>query len=273
MFKKSMMRRVILLSLVTCLMIVTNFAFSYGADDATISDLKQKLVVANKILDLENVAKPLGHVSIRIPGTDTFLITRSISPGAATLDDIVICDAKGKVIEGKYRQTYSEVAIHAGIYKKRKDINSVIHTHSDYVTALSMLEIPILPASFNALEMGPQPIAIFKKLNFIEEIQDGEAIADLLGPNRGVTLKGHGGVIVGRNVEEAVYFALKMELAAKLQWMASAVGKLVPYTEEEKRPALEYLDKYYMQVDPSKIPPTFKTSYQRLWSYYEGKLK
>ncbi len=57
-------------------------------------DLKEKLIIAGKILDREGLARPMGHISVRIPGTETFLITRSIAPGMATLEDIVVCNLK-----------------------------------------------------------------------------------------------------------------------------------------------------------------------------------
>ncbi len=229
-------------------------------------ELKQKLILANKILDLEGLAKPLGHVSVRVPGTDTFLITRSVAPGMATEEDIVTCDLEGNVIAGKYSRTYSEVVIHAGIYNFRKEISSVIHAHPPYVMALSMVDIPMLPVSFDAVELGPGPIAVFTKTVYIEALEDGKEIAGLLGPNKAVTLKAHGAVVVGRSIEEAIYVALKMEFAARLQWMASAVGKLVPFTEKEKQP----LQTYVRNMEKRAESGGFLNSYRRLWQYYES---
>lgn len=80
--------------------------------------------------------------------------------------------------------------IHTGVYKKRKDIQSVAHTHSPYVIALSMTGTPLLPASFEAIEVGPEPIATFDKIVFVDKPEFGEEIADLLGPNKAVILKG-----------------------------------------------------------------------------------
>ena len=50
MFKKSMVKRVLLLTLITCVMISGNLISSYGADESTIKQLKEKLIIANKIL-------------------------------------------------------------------------------------------------------------------------------------------------------------------------------------------------------------------------------
>ena len=101
MSKTSLVKKGLFLSVVVCVAVMWSMAFAQGADKAAIDQLKEKVVLANKILDYENLARPLGHVSVRIPGTDTFLITGSVAPGQATIDDIVICDMNGKVLQGK----------------------------------------------------------------------------------------------------------------------------------------------------------------------------
>jgi ribulose-5-phosphate 4-epimerase/fuculose-1-phosphate aldolase len=242
-------------------MVSCNLVSSYGADEATMKEYKEKLIIANKILDLEKLAIPFGHVSVRIPGTETFLTTRSVAPGMATLDDIVVCDLNGKVLEGKYKSTYQEVVIHTGVYKKRKDINSVVHTHSSYVVALSMTDNTVLPANLTAIGgIGPEPVGFFKKMVFIDTQELGEELCDLLGPNKAVILKGHGAVTVGKSIESAIFSAQNLENTAMLQWMASCVGKLVPMTEQERRIAIEFNE---------KAEKVGAGGYQRVWAYYK----
>jgi len=230
---------------------------------ANINELKKKLIVANKILESEKLATPFGHVSIRIPGTETFLITRGVSPGMAALDDILVCDMEGKILRGKYDDTYSEVVIHTEVYKKRKDFQSVIHSHSTYVIALSMAGMTVLPANLQALNLGPEPIALYPKMGFVDKPEMGEEIADLLGPNRAVILKGHGAVIAGVSVEEAIYGARILETSAMSQWMARCLGPLALPTEEEKKE----LKVYHKSVER----PGHGSA--REWAYYETKLK
>jgi len=45
-------------------------------------ELRGKLASASRILYREGVVEGFGHVSARIPGTDTFLIPRRMSPAA-----------------------------------------------------------------------------------------------------------------------------------------------------------------------------------------------
>ena len=216
---------------------------------------------------MENLARPLGHISVRLPGTDTFLITRNVAPGMAVLEeDILVCDMDGRVIQGAYPRTFSEVVIHTGIYRKRKDIKSVVHTHSAHAIALSMTGADLLPASFEAIGIGPDPIATFRKIVFIDEPGLGEEIADLLGPNKAVLLRAHGSVVVGRTIEEATITALKLEHAARLQLIASSAGKVTPFTDQEKQPLIEFLNRTENRGGTT-------TSYGRGWAYYEHLLK
>jgi len=111
-----------------------------------LDELKENLIIANKILDSQDLIAPYGHVSARIPNTDRILITDRKPPGLVTLDDILVVNLEGDVVEGE-GQTYSEIYMHTGVYKARKDVNAVAHTHSEYARALGMVGIPFQPTS------------------------------------------------------------------------------------------------------------------------------
>jgi ribulose-5-phosphate 4-epimerase/fuculose-1-phosphate aldolase len=230
---------------------------------AAIRSLKKKLIVANKILEMEKMATPFGHISVRIPGTENFLITRSVSPGEATMDDILICDAWGNILQGKYDDTYSEVVIHTGVYKTRKEFNCVVHSHSAYVIGLSMAGATVIPANLQVTVLGIEPIALYDKMVFIDKPELGEEVADLMGPNKAVILKGHGAVVAGESIEDAICATLILERSAMFQWMARSVGQLSPVSDEEKRA----LSEYYKRIQKGGHGSS------REWAYYEWKLK
>ena len=234
-----------------------------GANATTIRQLKQRLLTANRILDLEKLATPFGHISVRIPGTETFLITRSVSPGAAVMNDMLVCDMDGKILRGKYHDTYSEVVIHTGVYKIRKDVNSVVHFHPTHVIALSLAGHTVIPANLQATVVGLEPIAVYEKMIFIDKPHLGEAVADLLGANKAVILKGHGAVAAGVSIEETMYTALNLERSAMYQWMARSVGKVAPISAADKKE----LTKYHKSLRRGGHGSS------REWTYYEWKLK
>lgn len=97
-------KRFVLMALLsTLLSVVVVIGPVSASNQRSLEESKNKLILANKILDMKGLARPLGHISVRVPGRDdAFLITRNVSPGMAVNDDIVVCDMQGKVVEGKY---------------------------------------------------------------------------------------------------------------------------------------------------------------------------
>jgi len=182
------------------------------------------------------------------------------------LDDIVVCNMEGKVVDGKYSRTFGEVMGHVGVYKKRKDIQSVAHTHSPNVIALTMTETTLLPASVQALKAGYDPIGLYRRIAMLEIPEVGEEVADLIGSNKAVLLKGHGAVVVGKSIEETTVNAIDLETAAKLQVLASSTGKLVTFTDQDKEPLIKFLK--MMETQGGTASP-----YGRAWEYYKSILK
>jgi ribulose-5-phosphate 4-epimerase/fuculose-1-phosphate aldolase len=239
-------------------------------DEDTIAELKEKLITANGILDMEDIIRPQGHISVRIPGTDTFLITRAIAPGMATIDDIVVVNAlDAEVISGKYTSTFGEVMAHAAIYQKRKDVNSVAHTHSLYVRVLSIAatgKTPLLPISFEIMKVAyePETIGFYKEIWHLSKMYSKACfeVTDLLGENRVVILKAHGAMIATKSIEETTAVAINLEEAAKLQVMAGSLGPLVPFTAEEKARQVGFLKPLESRGGTASV-------YGRAWEYYK----
>ncbi|XAL99452.1 class II aldolase/adducin family protein [Phycisphaeraceae bacterium D3-23] len=92
-----------------------------------------------------------GNHSVRVPGCrpgqERFLCTPTgISKGFLDPGDICVVDSAGKQVErnAKGRKRSSEVLVHLAIYKKRPDINAVIHSHPPHAVAfcLAGIEVP-----------------------------------------------------------------------------------------------------------------------------------
>jgi L-ribulose-5-phosphate 4-epimerase len=72
----------------------------------------------------------LGHVSAREPGSNLVCVKPAgIGLGeVASADDVVVMDLDGRKIEGA-RPLHHEMPIHTEIYRRRPDVNCVVHTH------------------------------------------------------------------------------------------------------------------------------------------------
>lgn len=117
---------------------------------------------------------------------------------------------------------------HTWIYRARPEINCIIHTHPPYISALSMLEVPL---AVSHMDTSP----LFDDCAFLEKWpgvpvgnEEGEIISTALGDRRAILLAHHGQLVVGKTIEEACMLALLMERAARLQLLAMAAGTIKP---------------------------------------------
>src|SRR5689334_20947046 len=72
-----------------------------GFDSDELKELKQKLIDGCHILDREDITDGFGHVSVRVPGTQTFLTIAGVSPGCVTPERLVMLGFDGKFLGGQ----------------------------------------------------------------------------------------------------------------------------------------------------------------------------
>jgi HCOMODA/2-hydroxy-3-carboxy-muconic semialdehyde decarboxylase len=67
----------------------------------------------------------------------------------------------------------------------------------------------------------------------VSDLEMGRDLARRLGDRRAALLRGHGCVVSGRSIREVVYTAVYLELNARLQMQASALGNIKFLTSGE----------------------------------------
>lgn len=208
----------------------------------TLDALKDKLILAGRILVAHRQEDfTRGHISVRLPDDPARFLMKPHSIGfdELTRDNILTIDLDGKVVAGTGRR-HSEVFIHSGIFKSRPDVQSVIHSHPPYATALS--------ATGRNIKAFSQPGAMFYRaldtydasMRLIRTPEMGAELARALGPNCAVLLKNHGIAAVGCSIEEATITAIMLENAAKIQLIAEAAGDTAPELPREDIEALRH---------------------------------
>src|SRR5438874_4054162 len=85
-----------------------------------IQNLKRRLVEGIQVITGEGVLSGSGHLSARIPGTETFLINPRFAGVLADPKDICTVNFDGKRVAGK-GPIPSESPIHAAVYRHRHD--------------------------------------------------------------------------------------------------------------------------------------------------------
>ena len=72
-----------------------------------------------------------GNMSLRLPGTDKFLLTSVGGLDDLKPETICLLDMEGNLIEGYISPVAREiVGMHSVVYQHREDVGSVLHTHS-----------------------------------------------------------------------------------------------------------------------------------------------
>lgn len=202
------------------------------------------LVVANRILYDQDVVDGYGHISARDPRKpNRFLMSRARAPGLVTSADIMLFGSDGEPVEQSDKTPYLERFIHSEIYKARPDVHSVVHSHSSTVVPFTVTNVPLRPirASFfypDVPVFDTRDVAGWTNL-LISNPSLGKALADKLGENSVVLLRGHGSVVVGRSIRAAVYRAVYTEANAKLLLQAKMLGGPINYLAAEEAVLME----------------------------------
>ena len=160
-----------------------------------------------------------------------------------TPENMVVVDLEGKVIEGDYKPS-SDTAAHLYIYRRRLEINGVVHTHSPFATAFAAAGKPIPPVLTAISDEfgGPIPLGGYAKVGG-DEI--GRVLIESIGDSPAILMKNHGVFTIGRTPEAAIKAAVMVEDVARTVFYAMQLGPLdeIP-AEEVARAHRRYLEEY-----------------------------
>jgi ribulose-5-phosphate 4-epimerase/fuculose-1-phosphate aldolase len=217
---------------------------SAGAADPS---LLQDLVIANRILAEEGVLDAFGHVSVRHNrDPNRFLISRSVAPALVGEEDFIEYDLDSNAVNARGRAQYSERFIHGEIYKARKDVNAVVHSHSPSVIPFGVSSVPMRPVYHMAAFIGDGlPTFDIRKAAgmtdmLVSNADRGRALAQALADKPAVLMRGHGVAVVGAGLPYAVGRSIYLEVNARIQTQAIGLGGRVTYIDpEEAKKVLE----------------------------------
>jgi L-fuculose-phosphate aldolase len=190
---------------------------------------RQKIALACRILFEAGHASGLsGQISARASRHDSFH-TQQFGLGLDEIraSNLVEVDADLRVING-HGMANPANRFHAWIYRHRADVQCIIHAHSPHVTALSMLQKPLVVSHMDFCPLYDDCAFLPDWPGIPVSNEEGEIITQALGDKHAVLLAHHGYLTAGRSVEEACVLALLMERAAAAQLRAMAAGDIKP---------------------------------------------
>jgi HCOMODA/2-hydroxy-3-carboxy-muconic semialdehyde decarboxylase len=211
-----------------------------GQTAASRETLVEDVVTANRILAAQEIVDAFGHVSIRTaPGAGRYLISRSVAPAQVTAADILELDLDSKPVSaGEKRTSYRERFIHGEIYRVRPDVMSIVHCHAPSLIPFGITRLPLRPVYHNSSFIG-EGVPVFEIREaggdtdmLVSTPALGKALAKALGNKPAVLMRGHGAVIVGKSIIESVARSVYLEVNARVQAQAMAMGARATYLDE-----------------------------------------
>lgn len=191
-----------------------------------IDKLREEVLWACKILIHEGLMDHLCHVSARFPSRENTAVMRTLVPSlkGVELEHIVVMDLEGNLVDGQYKPP-AESFLHTEVLKARKDINCVVHVHPMVCVALSVAGQKLIPV-YNQVAWITDEVPVFENPVLITDKALGQAHAKALGSRNAILIKGHGATVVAETVAQGCQRAVYLERAAKIQLMASLLGKV-----------------------------------------------
>ena len=163
-----------------------------------IESLKEKMLMACKVLQHQGVLDGYGHLSVRL--ADGRILIRRHPPGKVALRDLIFIDAEGKKLEGA-GEPNGETPMHTSIYKARPDVHCILHYHPDEVIAVAAAGQGIKVLSNSGVHFH-RGTPIYDSPLLIRTHQLGDKVAVTLGDRNAVLLRGHGGTVVSDNLDK-----------------------------------------------------------------------
>lgn len=177
------------------------------------------------------VAMNDGNVTIRLDENRILSTPTAVSKGFIQAEDLIVCDAAGKKIEGS-REGTSEIAMHLTVYSLRPDVRAIVHAHpptaTGFATAGRALDKALLPEV--VIQLGAVPLAAYG-LPGTPALSDG--MAPYVEQYDAMLLENHGCTTYGRDIWEAFFRMEMVEHFARITFVAEMMGGAKPLPRQE----------------------------------------
>jgi L-fuculose-phosphate aldolase len=194
-------------------------------------DIRSEIIKYCKLLyDRKLVVSSDGNVSARVAGGQIWITSESSYFGTVTESDIVKIDFLGNVLQGDKPPSF-EYRMHVEAYKRRKDVNAVVHTHSPYATAFSAVDAELEPILSEVAFFGGLVPKTWYAPPHTEEL--ATAISRLVETHNAMLLRNHGALAVGKSVSDAFLTAERLEFVAQVAVIARQMGGLRKLSVEQ----------------------------------------
>ena len=161
-------------------------------------------------------------------------------------EDVVVMNLDGEIVDGS-RKPSSEHALHRIFYRKREDINAVVHTHSVYSTVLAVLREELPASSYLVAYAGGPNVRCGKYVSFgTPEL--AEATFEAMKDRNAALMANHGLIAGGKDIRNAFNIAEQIEGCAEVYVKARAIGTPVLLDDREMKKMVDIFNHSYGQI-------------------------
>ncbi|MBV1713103.1 MAG: aldolase [Desulfomicrobium sp.] len=189
--------------------------------------------VGASLFDRGLTAGSSGNISVRLSDGGWLMTPTNASMGALEPTRLSLFDATGRLVSGD--KPTKEAFLHFSMYGERADAAAVVHLHSSYATAVSVLRDidpdDVLPAltAYYVMRVGRLPLVPYFAPG---DLDLAHAVKALASKHHAVLLANHGPVVAGTSLANAQYATEELEETAKLFLMLQNHA-LRPLTPEQ----------------------------------------
>ena len=211
-------------------------------------DLRQKLISTACRTMTSGLNKGIaGNLSVRCEenGEPGFLITPTGIPYEALEPaDVVFMRLDGSST-GR-RKPSSEWRFHRDVYVARAEATAIVHAHSPFATTLACLRRDIPAYHYMIARFGGDTLRCATYATFgTQELSDA-ALAAMAGRSA-CLLANHGMLVFGRDLDQALDYAIELEALCEQYWRACQLGEPVLLDAREMATVLEKFAHYGQQ--------------------------
>src|ERR687891_387257 len=190
---------------------------------STESQLRADIVeVGRRLYARGYTASNDGNISVRLDGDRLLMTPKSVCKGFMAPQMMCITDLDGKKLAGE-RDPSSEIQMHLEAYRRRSDVQAVVHAHPPIATGFAVAGIPLDRAVLAEVvtTLGSVPIAEYATPS-TKELP--EAVRKYVKAHDGMLLANHGALTLGTDLFSAYYKMETIEHFAKISLVARLLG-------------------------------------------------
>jgi ribulose-5-phosphate 4-epimerase/fuculose-1-phosphate aldolase len=195
-----------------------------------------ELVTANRVVAHLKLVDSFGHVTVRNPENPArFFMSRARAPRLVTKEDILEFSLDSTPVDLRRLRPYSERFIHGCLYKSRPDVMAICHNHAHELLPLAVTKTVMRPALHTAAVIGHEvPVwdirDYFGDTNMLVTSNEmGDSLANEVGKGKAALMRGHGSVVVGTSLQDAVFSTFYLRLNAEIMIKAMSMGETITY--------------------------------------------